>query len=49
MMAFMTSQFMPRGEDDRPQVVPRGATYYAVIEQFCEQPDDVVFTVDYSV
>jgi oleate hydratase len=49
MMPFITSQFMPRVEGDRPDVVPVGAKNFAFIGQFCELPDDVVFTVEYSI
>jgi oleate hydratase len=49
MMPFITSQFMPRIKGDRPDVVPVGAKNFAFIGQFCEIPDDVVFTVEYSV
>ena len=49
MMPFITSQFMPRIKGDRPEVVPFGAKNFAFIGQFCEIPDDVVFTVEYSV
>ena len=49
MMPFITSQFMPRVKGDRPDVVPAGAKNFAFIGQFCEIPDDVVFTVEYSV
>ena len=48
-MPYMTSQFLIRQEGDRPQVAPQGATNLAFIGQFCEIPDDVVFTVEYSV
>ena len=49
MMPFITSQFLPREKGDRPQVVPEGSTNLAFIGQFCELPDDVVFTVEYSI
>ena len=49
MMPFITSQFMPRVKGDRPQVRPVGTTNIAFIGQYCEIPDDVVFTVEYSV
>ncbi|RBL68756.1 oleate hydratase [Pseudomonas sp. MWU13-2625] len=49
MMPFITSQFMPREEGDRPQVVPAGYTNLAFIGQYCELPNDVVFTVEYSI
>jgi oleate hydratase len=49
LMPFITSQFMPRVKGDRPEIVPAGAKNFAFIGQFCEIPDDVVFTVEYSV
>jgi oleate hydratase len=49
MMPFITSQFMPRVKGDRPLVRPVGTTNIAFIGQFCEIPDEVVFTVEYSV
>jgi oleate hydratase len=49
MMPFITSQFMPRKGTDRPKVVPKRSTNLAFIGQYCEIPDDVVFTVEYSV
>ena len=49
MMPLITSQFMPRRAGDRPDVVPAGASNFACLGQYCEQPHDVVFTVEYSV
>lgn len=49
MMPYITAQFMPRAVGDRPQVVPQGSTNLAFVGQFCEVPDDVVFTEEYSV
>ncbi len=49
MMPFITSQFLPRGPGDRPQVIPAGYGNLALLGQYCEMPDDVVFTVEYSV
>lgn len=49
MMPFITSQFMPRVRGDRPLVRPTGTTNIAFIGQYCELPEDVVFTVEYSV
>ena len=49
MMPFITSQFLPREKGDRPQVIPRGSQNLAFIGQFVEVPDDVVFTVEYSI
>ena len=49
MMPFITSQFLRRAHGDRPQVVPEGSKNLAFIGQFCEIPEDVVFTVEYSI
>lgn len=49
MMPYITAQFMPRTEQDRPKVIPAGSKNLAFIGQFVELPDDVVFTVEYSV
>jgi oleate hydratase len=49
MMPFITSQFLRRDKGDRPQIVPKGSQNLAFIGQFCELPDDVVFTVEYSI
>ena len=49
LMPFITSQFMPRVKGDRPLVTPTGTSNIAFIGQYCEIPDDVVFTVEYSV
>lgn len=49
LMPYAGSVFMPRKAGDRPQVVPEGSTNFAFIGQFCELPDDVVFTTEYSV
>jgi oleate hydratase len=48
-MPYITSQFLARRRADRPQVVPEGSVNLAFIGQFAEVPDDVVFTVEYSV
>jgi oleate hydratase len=49
LMPFITSQFLCRKSGDRPHVAPKGWANLAFIGQFCELPDDVVFTVEYSV
>jgi oleate hydratase len=49
MLPYTTSQFMPRAPGDRPQVVPAGVANLAFVGQYCEIPDDVVYTVEYSV
>ena len=48
-MPYITSMFMPREHGDRPPPVPRGSKNLAFVSQFVEIPDDVVFTVEYSV
>ena len=48
-MPYITSMFMPRMRTDRPLPVPPGSRNFAFISQFVEIPDDVVFTVEYSV
>jgi len=48
-MPYLTSMFMPRLSGDRPLPVPRESKNLAFISQFVEIPDDVVFTVEYSV
>ena len=49
ILPYITSQFLTRALGDRPQVVPEGSTNFAFVGQFVEIPDDVVFTVEYSV
>ena len=48
-MPYITSMFMPRVPGDRPLPVPDGTKNFAFISQFVEIPEDVVFTVEYSV
>lgn len=49
MMPYIDSQFQPRKMSDRPAVVPEGSTNFAMISQFVEIPEDMVFTEEYSV
>ncbi|MEK7066440.1 MAG: oleate hydratase, partial [Patescibacteria group bacterium] len=49
MMPYITSQFMVRKNGDRPEVLPAGTKNFAFIGQFCEIPNDIVFTVEYSI
>jgi oleate hydratase len=48
-LPYITSMFMPRSCGDRPLPVPRGSKNLGFISQFVEIPEDVVFTVEYSV
>ena len=49
MMPYVDAQFQPRKMSDRPYVVPKGSTNFAMISQFVEIPEDMVFTEEYSV
>lgn len=49
LMPYITAQFMPRAAGDRPQVVPAGCTNLALVGQFVETANDVVFTMESSV
>lgn len=48
-MPYIGSQFLPRALGDRPAVVPEGSTNLGFTGQYCEVPEDVVFTEEYSV
>lgn len=48
-MPYITSMFMPRAPGDRPVPVPAGTRNFAFVSQFVELPEDVVFTVEYSI
>jgi oleate hydratase len=49
ILPFTTAQFLTRAKGDRPKIIPKGSTNLALIGQFCEIEDDIVFTMDYSV
>lgn len=49
MMPYIDAQFQPRKMSDRPMVVPANSTNFAMISQFVEIPEDMVFTEEYSV
>ena len=48
-MPYITSMFMPRRLGDRPLPVPSDSKNLGFVSQFVEIPDDVVFTVEYSI
>ena len=48
-MPYITSMFMPRAPGDRPLPVPKSSENLALISHFVEIPEDVVFTVEYSI
>ena len=49
LLPYTTSQFMPRAPGDRPPVVPPGTDNLAFVGQYVEIPDNVVYTVEYSI
>lgn len=48
-MPYITSMFMPRMKTDRPLPLPDSSKNLAFVSQFVEIPEDVVFTVEYSI
>ena len=48
-MPYIDAQFLPHAVGDRPAVVPADSTNLGFTGQFCEIPEDVVFTEEYSV
>jgi oleate hydratase len=49
LMPYITGQFMPRARGDRPWAVPAGSQNLALLGQFVETHNDVVFTLESSV
>ncbi len=49
LLPAISSPLLTRAPGDRPAVVPAGSTNFAFLGQFTEMPDDVVFTIEYSV
>ncbi|AMM22698.1 oleate hydratase (plasmid) [Frondihabitans sp. PAMC 28766] len=49
MMPYASAVFSPRAPGDRPLVIPDGSTNFGFLGQFTEIPEDVVFTVEYSI
>lgn len=49
MMPYIDAQFQPRKMSDRPPVVLENSKNFAMISQFVEIPEDMVFTEEYSV
>ena len=40
---------MPRAKGDRPDIIPAGCTNLAMVGQFAETHNDIVFTMESSV
>lgn len=49
IMPYIDALFQPRAKADRPAVVPEGSINLALISQFVEISEDMVFTEEYSV
>ncbi|RVW03748.1 oleate hydratase [Rhodococcus spongiicola] len=49
MMPYASALLSRRVPEDRPKVIPDGAENFAFLGQFTNLPEDVVFTVEYSV
>ena len=49
LMPYITAMFMPRAAGDRPHVVPKGCTNLALMGQFVETANDIIFTMDSSI
>lgn len=49
MMPYASALFACRSTGDRPKVVPDRAENFGFLGQFTELPEDVVFTVEYSI
>jgi oleate hydratase len=49
MMPYASALFACRASGDRPLVVPERSRNFALLGQFTELPEDIVFTVEYSV
>ena len=49
LMPYITAMFMPRAAGDRPHIVPKGYTNLALIGQFVETANDIVFTMESSI
>jgi len=43
------SVWLRRWQANRPKVVPDGASNFAFLGQFCEIPEDTMFTMEYSI
>lgn len=49
MLPYASALFACRASGDRPKVVPDRSRNFALLGQFTELPEDIVFTVEYSV
>ena len=49
MLPYASAMFACRVPEDRPLVIPKGAENFAFLGQWVELPEDIVYTVEYSV
>lgn len=49
MLPYASAMFACRVPEDRRLVIPEGAENFAFLGQFVELPEDIVYTVEYSV
>jgi oleate hydratase len=49
MMPYASAMFACRIPEDRPLVIPKGAANFAFLGEWVELPDNIVYTVEYSV
>jgi oleate hydratase len=49
MLPYASAMFACRVPEDRPLVIPKGAENFAFLGEWVELPEDIVFTVEYSV
>ncbi len=49
LLPYIASQFSPRKKGDRPKIIPRAYSNLACIGQYCEIPNEIVFTLEYSI
>jgi oleate hydratase len=49
MLPYASAMFACRVPEDRPCVIPKGAKNFAFLGEWVELPEDIVYTVEYSV
>src|SRR5271154_5410710 len=49
MLPYASAMFACRVPEDRPRVIPKGAGNFAFLGEWVELPEDIVYTVEYSV
>jgi len=49
VLPYITSHFFTRKKGDRPRIVPKESLNFAFLGQYCEIPNEIVFTMEYSI